>query len=167
MNCELTNMCMVSDGCGNVLVQHRLPKRFDTWSGLTFPGGHVEPGESIVASVIREVREETGLTIRDIKNSGVVQWYNFQEQSQYLVFLFSAVNFSGELKSSEEGRVEWMPIKQMKEKQLAPNMKNYLRIFLEDSMLQAYGTTGKNLDIVNKDGLISPLCQNQEKLCSS
>ena len=54
----LTNMCMVSDGCGNVLMQRRLDPN---WPGLVFPGGHVEPGESFVDSVIREVREETGV----------------------------------------------------------------------------------------------------------
>ena len=57
---ELTNMCMVEDGRGNVLVQNRLDPN---WSGIVYPGGHVDAGESITASVIREIREETGLTI--------------------------------------------------------------------------------------------------------
>ena len=54
-----TNMCMISDGNGNILVQDR---RNPDWPGITFPGGHVEPGEAFTASVIREVLEETGLT---------------------------------------------------------------------------------------------------------
>ncbi len=53
-------MCMVYDDAGNVLVQDKVDKK---WSGLTFPGGHIEKGESFVDSVIREVFEETGLTI--------------------------------------------------------------------------------------------------------
>ena len=56
----LTNMCMVYDGKGNILVQERVNK---DWTGISFPGGHVEPGESFVRSVIREVWEETGLTV--------------------------------------------------------------------------------------------------------
>lgn len=48
---ELTNMCMVCDG-DKVLVQNRVKPG---WPGITFPGGHVEPGESVTASVIREV----------------------------------------------------------------------------------------------------------------
>ena len=52
METELCNMCMVMDGLGRVLVQERLPKPSNPWSGLTFPGGHVEPGETVVASVI-------------------------------------------------------------------------------------------------------------------
>ena len=55
-----TNMCMVTDGVGNVLVQDR---RNPNWPGATFPGGHVEIGESFVESVIREVREETGYIV--------------------------------------------------------------------------------------------------------
>ena len=48
-----TNMCMISDGKGNILVQDRLNP---DWPGVTFPGGHVEKGESFHNSVIREVR---------------------------------------------------------------------------------------------------------------
>ena len=53
-----TNMCMIYDDSGNVLVQDRLNP---DWPGISFPGGHVEAGESFTDSVIREVYEETGL----------------------------------------------------------------------------------------------------------
>ncbi len=52
---ELTNLCVICDG-SRVLVQDKIG------CGVVFPGGHVEPGESMLASVIREMREETGLT---------------------------------------------------------------------------------------------------------
>ena len=65
-----TNLCMISDGRGNVLVQDR---HAADWPGVTFPGGHVEPGESFTASVIREVQEETGLTIERPKLCGIKQ----------------------------------------------------------------------------------------------
>lgn len=51
-----TNMCMVYDDNGNVLVQNRLNP---DWPGITFPGGHVDAGESFTDAVIREVFEET------------------------------------------------------------------------------------------------------------
>ena len=88
METELCNMCMITDAQGRVLVQERLPKPSNPWSGLTFPGGHVEPGEAVVASVIREVQEETGLTVSNLQNCGYIQWYNPIKQSQYFVFLF-------------------------------------------------------------------------------
>ena len=68
-----TNMCMICDGHGNILVQDR---RNPDWPGITFPGGHVEPGESFAASVIREVFEETGLTIENPVLCGVKQFQN-------------------------------------------------------------------------------------------
>ena len=55
-----TNLVMVYDKQGNILVQDR---KDPSWPGICFPGGHVEPGESFVASAIREVKEETGLTV--------------------------------------------------------------------------------------------------------
>ena len=67
----LTNMCMVYDDAGNVLVQDKVDKK---WSGLTFPGGHIEKGESFVDSVIREVYEETGLTIEKPRICGTKDW---------------------------------------------------------------------------------------------
>ena len=50
---ELTNMCMVEDGKGNVLVQNRLDPN---WSGIVYPGGHVEAGESRHRSFAKSVK---------------------------------------------------------------------------------------------------------------
>lgn len=57
---EFTNMCMICDGSRVVVIDRK--KR--DWPGITFPGGHIEPGESFTDAVIREVQEETGLHIR-------------------------------------------------------------------------------------------------------
>ena len=56
---ELTNLCMIKDG-DKYLLQNRVKK---DWQGYTFPGGYIEPGESIVQSAIREVKEETGIEL--------------------------------------------------------------------------------------------------------
>jgi 8-oxo-dGTP diphosphatase len=60
-NVELTVLCLITDG-DRILLQNRTK---NDWQGYTLPGGHVEPGESFVDAVIREVKKETGL---DIKN---------------------------------------------------------------------------------------------------
>ena len=62
---ELTNMCMICDGKGNVLVQNK--KNHPTWHGWNFPGGHVEKGEYVTPSVIREMKEETDLDVEIIR----------------------------------------------------------------------------------------------------
>ena len=152
METELCNMCMITDPEGRVLVQDRLPKPTNAWSGLTFPGGHVEPGEAIVASVIREVREETGLTITDVAPAGYIQWYNPERQSQYFVFLFKTSSYTGELKGSAEGNVKWMMLDEMLSGKLTPNMKKYLAVFQNEDISQAYGISGKGLRVVTNKG---------------
>ena len=56
-NVELTVLCLITDG-SRLLLQNRTK---NDWQGYTLPGGHVEPGESFVDAVIREMKEETGL----------------------------------------------------------------------------------------------------------
>ena len=65
-------MCMVYDDNENILAQDRVSK---DWPGLTFPGGHVEDNETIEQSVIREIKEETGLTISSVECcGGTIEW---------------------------------------------------------------------------------------------
>ena len=154
METELCNMCMITDQQGRVLVQDRLSKPSNAWSGLTFPGGHVEPGETVVASVIREVQEETGLTVSNLQNCGYIQWYDPVKQSQYFVFLFKTSTFSGELTGSVEGNVKWMTLDEMLAGKLAPNMPHYLAVFQNENILQAYGISGQGLNIVDNKGKI-------------
>ncbi len=136
---ELTNMCMVYDGNGNVLVQDKLDKK---WGGLIFPGGHIEKGESFVDSVIREVYEETGLTIEKPRICGTKDWVN-EDGSRYLVALYKTSRFRGELKSSKEGEVRWMSLEEMKNGKLANGMEDMLRVFLEED-INEFHTTWQN-----------------------
>ena len=101
-NVELTVLCLVEDG-DRILLQNRVKK---DWQGYTLPGGHVEPGESFVDAVIREMKEETGLTVEDPRLAGVKQFPI--ENGRYVVLLFKATRWTGELVSSEEGQMEWV-----------------------------------------------------------
>ena len=124
---ELTNMCMLTRADGKVLVQNR---RDPNWGGLTFPGGHVEPGESLVDSVIREMQEETGLTIRHPRLVGTKSWMQ-KDGSRYLVLLYTATEYEGELHSSEEGDIAWMTIGEMRAGQMVEGMELYFRVYLD------------------------------------
>ena len=99
----LTNMCMIYEGT-KVLVEEKVGKDY---KGIIFPGGHVEENEPIVDSVIREMKEETGLTIEKPVLCGVKDWI-IEDGSRYIVFLFKTDRFSGELRSSSEGEVFWV-----------------------------------------------------------
>lgn len=90
-NCILTNMCMIYNG-NQILVQDRMNP---DWPGITFPGGHVEPKESFIESVIREVKEETGLTISNVKLCGVKQWTHKNDSFRYIVFFSKPIHIRG------------------------------------------------------------------------
>ena len=130
----LTNMCMVCDG-NKILVQDRLDP---DWPGVTFPGGHVEPCESFVRSTIREVYEETGLEISNLRLCGMKQFTHRNGSYRYIVFFYKTNSFSGELHSSSEGRVFWIDRADLHKYPLADGFKEMLEIFENDTLSENY-----------------------------
>lgn len=129
----LTNMCMIYDDKGNIVVQNRVDPE---WSGVTFPGGHVELGESFTQSVIREVYEETGLTISHPKICGIKQFPS-KDGARYIVLFYKTDKFTGELRSSSEGKVFWINEKDLSNYPLAKDFEEMFEIFKNDD-LQEY-----------------------------
>ena len=128
-----TNMCMISDGKGNILVEERVK---NDWRGIAFPGGHVEKGEAFTDSVVREVREETGLTIEHPLLCGVKQFYT-DEGERYVVFLYKTDRYYGKLHSSAEGRVFWIKREELCKYDLAIDFEDLVRVF-EDAELSEF-----------------------------
>ena len=129
-----TNMCMITDGKGNVLVQNRIDP---SWPGIAFPGGHVEMGESFVDAVTREVFEETGLAVSNLTLCGIKNWAG-EDGTRYFVTCYKTSTFSGEIKSSDEGEVFWTPLSGICNLNLCENMANMLNLFLDDSISEHY-----------------------------
>lgn len=129
----LTNMCMIRNG-HQVLV---LDRKDPDWPGITFPGGHVESGESFCASVIREVYEETGLTIENPRLCGVKEWEN-EDGSRYMVLLYKTELFSGEVRSSNEGEVYWTPLGNLSKLRLTEHFYKILEIYLRDDLSEFF-----------------------------
>ena len=133
----LTNLCLVEDPTnGKVVLQYRSPDRYKKWSGYAFPGGHIEEGESLAESVIREIYEETGLTITNPKLVAVKDWPQ-DEGGRYIVFCYKATEFTGQLRSSEEGEVSWVERDQLDQLDLSYDMLPLLEV-MEDPDLSEY-----------------------------
>lgn len=130
---ELTNMCMIENvKDGTVLVQNR---KKGNWTGIAFPGGHIENGESIVDSVIREVKEETALDINNLKLCGVKDWYSKKDNKRYIVFLFKTQTYSGELlQNGEEGDVYWVHKDRLYNLNLAHGFDKMLDVILDENL---------------------------------
>lgn len=127
-NVELTVLCLIRRG-DEYLLQDRIKK---DWRGFTLPGGHVEPGESIVDAVIREMQEETGLTVENPKLCGVKQFPI--DGGRYLVFLFVADSFSGEVISSEEGAMHWVKKEELTRVNLVNDFMELLDVMLDENL---------------------------------
>ena len=129
----ITNMCMICDG-DKVLVQNKVNC---DWAGITFPGGHVEKGESFTDAVIREVLEETGLKISSPQLCGVKDWSN-EDGSRYMVLLYRTNKFEINLTSSEEGEVYWLSLEEMARLRLADGMDKMLTVFLNEDISELF-----------------------------
>lgn len=123
---ELTNMIMIEKlQTHEILVEDR---QNPSWPGVTFPGGHIEAGETIVASAIREAYEETRLTISQPQLVGLKEW-PLPDGQLYIVFLFKATQFQGDIKSGREGQIFWTTREALNDMLLSPTFKEMLPVF--------------------------------------
>lgn len=156
--CILSNMCMVYKD-DEILVIDRTKS---DWPGLSFPGGHVEKGETLEESVIREMKEETGLTIFNPKLCDIKDW-DWGNDTRYLGLLYKTDKFEGELKDSNEGKVFWIKKKDLKNYNLSQDFlelynlinnsdKKKIKILaIGSSVTRGYATNGYSfVDMLNE-----------------
>ena len=102
-----STLCYVLRGA-DVLMLHRVKKKNDInkdkWIGI---GGKFEAEESPDECLLREAKEETGLTLTSWRCRGVVTFLNEGGEGEYM-YLFTADGFEGELKECDEGDLEWV-----------------------------------------------------------
>ena len=135
---ELTNLCLICQG-DKILVEEKI---WRGQKGVVFPGGHVEKDESLLASVIREMKEETGLTIEHPVPCGFKNWIN-DDGSRYLVLLYKTDRFSGELRNSEEGRVFWVTRAEFDRLNVMWEMREILKILDSEEYSEYFWEKGQ------------------------
>ena len=108
MSVRNTTLCYIENENGEYLMLHRVRKQndlnHDKWIGV---GGKLEDGESPEDCVMREVREETGLTLTEYQYRGLVTFVSNEAETEYM-HLFTASKYSGTLRECDEGILEWI-----------------------------------------------------------
>ena len=127
---ELTLLCLIHNE-DSYLLQDRVKK---DWKGYTLPGGHIETGESIVDAVVREMKEETGLTIKAPRLCGVKQFPI--EGGRYIVFLFETDQFEGKLVDSEEGKMHWVKISELSNVNLVNDFEELIEVMMSNILTE-------------------------------
>lgn len=125
----VTVLVMIYDG-DKILLQNRINKKT---SGLSFLSGHVEDDDSIFMTAIREVKEETNLNISNLRLAGIKEYYS--GDNKYLSILVKTNKFEGELKSSEEGEVNWYTLDEIEQRDdLSEHFMATLKLFSDDDL---------------------------------
>ena len=122
-----TTLCYLEqDGC--YLMLHRVKKKqdvnHDKWIGV---GGKFEPGETALACALREVREETGLTMRAPQYRGIVDFYCPPWPAERM-HLYTCARFRGELAECDEGTLEWVPKDAVQDLPIWPGDRLFFRL---------------------------------------
>ena len=129
----------------NVLVLDKIKKI--GWEGLTFPGGKLEPNESIYDSTIREAKEETNLDIQNLEFNGIIHW--IEGELRLTGFLYSTRTFSGELVDNNvEGRLFFNNYEELKTMPGLSESMNYIFDIYDGKCFEVvlYYKDGKILD---------------------
>jgi 8-oxo-dGTP diphosphatase len=132
MRSPLTTLCYIEKD-GQYLMLHRISKKHDVnkdkWIGI---GGHFEEGESPEECLLREAKEETGLTLTSWRFRGIVTFVAQGWPPEYMC-LYTADGFEGELISCAEGTLEWIPKSELLQLNLWEGDKIFLKLIAEDA----------------------------------
>ena len=138
MNCKLTTLCYIEkNNC--YLMLHRISKKNDPnegkWIGV---GGHLESGESPEECLIREVYEETGLTLTSYRLRGIITFVSDKWDNE-IMYLYTADGFEGNPDTSEEkckeGVLKWVPKKEIYDLNLWEGDKIFLKYLMESDKI--------------------------------
>lgn len=110
---QLATICYIDNG-QELLLLHRNKKPNDVHEGKWISvGGKLEQGETPDECAIREIFEETGLTVKKMDFKGMVTFPEFTPNLDWYTYVFKVTEFEGELIDCDEGTLEWVPYDQV------------------------------------------------------
>lgn len=114
-------LCFVTNGDDVLLLRGAPDKRI--WPNLyNGVGGHVNPEEDVLTAAVREIHEETGLTVDDLQLRGVINIPVEEPNTGIMVFVFTGTAAERAVQASEEGVPEWVPGDQVLELELVEDL---------------------------------------------
>ena len=136
---KLATLCYIIDKKRNsTLMLHRIKKENDyhqgKWNGL---GGKLNNGESPEECAIREIKEESGLTVKNPLLKGFITFPNFDGVDDWYVFVFVFNDFEGMLIDSPEGKLQWIPNNQLTSLHLWEGDKIFLEWIFDKKIFSA------------------------------
>ena len=123
-------LCFLTRGETVLMLQRNAPPNQGLWNGV---GGRIEPGETPLASCLREVAEETGFRLPAARFAGILTWEGFEIPAGGL-YLFTAPAPAGEAVECAEGRLEWKPREWV---YTSPDVVSNIPIFLPEILAGA------------------------------
>ena len=147
----LYTMCLVRDGDRVLLINRPSHKGFPGWIG---PGGKVEFPESLTEVAIREVWEETGLSVGGLIYKGLDEFVDPKQNFRYMVFNYVATSFEGELlQNPPEGELEWVSIKEAAHYPMQPWFRRRFPLFFEEGTFEIYEIYDQEEDVTIKQSV--------------
>ena len=128
---KLTTLCYIEHD-DQYLMLHRVKKEndenHDKWIGV---GGKFEEGESPEDCLLREVKEETGLTLKEYRLHGIITFVSNEWGTEYM-YLYTATKYEGTLTECDEGELVWVPKDKISELTLWEGDRIFLRLLDEE-----------------------------------
>lgn len=149
INYKIWTVCMIQDGDKVLLID----RQKDFFKGYIPPGGSVDFPESIINGAIREVKEETGLDVCNLKFKGYNEYVNPVTKDRYMIFNYLTRDFSGELlKNPPEGKLEWVNIKEAMNLPMQKSFQRRFPLFFEEGIFEIHVEWD---DINNQEGKVT------------
>jgi 8-oxo-dGTP diphosphatase len=133
INYKFWTVCMIKNG-DHVLL---LDRQHDQFKGFIPPGGKVDFPESFTDSAIREVKEETGLMVKNLQFKGIYEYVNPEKNDRYIIFNYLTTTFSGTLlEDSPEGKPVWVHLDDVQNLPMQTSIKRRFPLFFQEGTFE-------------------------------